>query len=217
MKLRSPQFRKYVRKFLLTELCGPISPDIDDAIATAQLAHLGQTRRTGEAYLEHPKEVAKIVFNYYGDPILCAAALMHDALEDALKQGNVVSDEQMASMIAGSFGDAQQGDEVLRIIRKLTHEKNTPYTEYLISLSNDPAALRIKLADMLHNLSEHPTPRQFAKYRDALQALGNFYEGLPPHISIPHWNALQSSIHQNESVCRKRKILRQLVRELIKI
>ena len=85
-------------KRLIREICGAPNVNIDDALATAQLAHLGQKRRSGEEYIEHPKQVAQIVYDYYQDPVLCAAALLHDTLEDAVAQGNADTDEEMASI-----------------------------------------------------------------------------------------------------------------------
>ena len=186
MSIRRRKIDLYLRR-LIREICGAPDVDINDALATAQLAHLGQRRRSGEEYIEHPKEVAQIVYNYYQDPVLCAAALLHDTLEDAVAQGNAESDEEMASLIAGSFGDPQLGDDVLRLVRSLTHEKSTDYTSYLLNLASDPQALKVKLADVLHNLSSSPSEKQILKYRGALEALRAEYGEPPVGISGAHW------------------------------
>ena len=177
-------------RYVIAELCGAPNPDIDDALATAQLAHLGQTRRSGGEYIEHPKEVAEIVYSYYGDPLLCAAALMHDVLEDAVDQGNMSNLQDAATMISASLGDEQDGREVLRIVRRLSHEKSTPYTEYVLTLLGDPSALKVKLADMLHNLQNSPSPKQRKKYARALQAVYRAAKGIPHGINHSHWRAL---------------------------
>ena len=200
---------------LIREICGVSTADIDDALATAQLAHLGQKRRSGEDYIEHPKEVARIVYRYYGDPNLCAAALLHDALEDAYSLGNVKSTAEMASLIAASFGDEEVGREALRIVNRLTHDKGTSsYDEYVLTLLDDPNALKIKLSDMLHNLQSGPSERQQLKYGKALQTLQNAAGGTPPGINSGHWAALQKYAGldvQTESVVRKfiRKVLNE--------
>ena len=175
---------------LLLEICGAPNADIDDALATAQLAHLGQMRRSGEEYIEHPKEVARIVYDYYQEPMLCAAALMHDVLEDAVGQGNMATLQDAATMISASLGDEQEGREVLRIVQRLSHDKSTPYGEYVLSLLNDPNSLRVKLADMLHNLQSTPSPKQRRKYADALQMIQNASAGIPPGINPLHWRDL---------------------------
>ena len=68
---------------IIREICGSPTTDLEDVLATAQMAHMGQTRRSGEPYITHPEAVADIVYAYYGDKSLCAAAILHDTLEDA--------------------------------------------------------------------------------------------------------------------------------------
>jgi guanosine-3',5'-bis(diphosphate) 3'-pyrophosphohydrolase len=184
----------------IVEVCGEFDIDVEDALATSQLAHLGQQRRTGEPYIQHPLEVAELVNGFYpGDKVLCAAALMHDALEDATIQGNVSSDAEMAQLIAGSFGDEATGREALRIVRALTHDKTThAYDEYVVTLLSDISALRIKLADMLHNLRSNPTSTQRLKYANALKALYHFSGSkVPRGIAGAHWKALLTSLKDN--------------------
>src|SRR4051794_24953594 len=45
-------------------------------------AHRGQSRRSGEAYIQHPLAVARIVADLGLDDVTVAAALLHDAVED---------------------------------------------------------------------------------------------------------------------------------------
>ena len=187
--------RDYVRGVIkeINEVCGDVNDDVADALATAQMAHLGQTRRSGEPYLVHPVEVANIVHAYYPEETtLCAAALLHDSLEDALKMGNVVSNKDMESLIAGSFGDPSVGHEALRIVKSLTHAPGDDYSRYVLSIASDPDVLKIKLADMLHNLNSSPSKKQKQKYKNALQILSP--EGKPPSgISSGHWKALMNA------------------------
>ncbi|MGC8499372.1 MAG: HD domain-containing protein, partial [Acidimicrobiales bacterium] len=46
-------------------------------------AHEGQLRRTGDPYVTHPIAVADIVADLGLDAVTIAAALLHDAVEDA--------------------------------------------------------------------------------------------------------------------------------------
>ena len=202
-----------VLRRLIREICGLRSDSIDDALSTAQLAHLGQTRKTGEAYIEHPKEVARIVYSLYGDPVLCAAALLHDTLEDAVAQGNFETIEELETMINASFGDPNMGDEILRIVRKMTHHKDASYDAYVLSLLGDPAVLKIKLSDMLHNLRSNPSVGQINKYAGALQALQDASGGVPPGINQVHWNALQNAA--SDDTLREGK-LRAWIRKILK-
>src|SRR5215207_10174650 len=52
------------------------------AYLAASDAHRGQTRRSGEPYIQHPLAVARIVADLGLDDITVAAALLHDAVED---------------------------------------------------------------------------------------------------------------------------------------
>ena len=185
---------------IIREICGSPTTDLEDVLATAQMAHMGQTRRSGEPYITHPEAVADIVYAYYGDKSLCAAAILHDTLEDAPRLGTVKSPQDMASMIAGSFGDPEMGDEVLNIVRALTHEKGVPYDEYVMSLSKNIPALRIKLSDMLHNLRSSPSPRQKEKYRNAIQRLEDEHGAPPPGISSGHWKELKAASSGDKQV-----------------
>ena len=191
--------REYIKEILgvvrarksIKEICGVSNADIENAMSTANLAHLGQERRSGDPYIVHPVAVADIVYHFYpDDQTLCGIALLHDTMEDAMKYGNVENAEEMASRITASFGDPDAGQEALRIVRALTHEKGMPYDEYVMRLVDDPDALRIKLADMLHNLSSTPTEKQLNKYARALKVLMDAQGGKPASIHPNHWKEL---------------------------
>ena len=52
------------------------------AYEKADIAHTGQQRKSGEAYITHPVAVATIVADLGLDDVTVAAALLHDAVED---------------------------------------------------------------------------------------------------------------------------------------
>ena len=173
----------------IKEVCG--GADADAILSTAELAHGGQVRRSGEPYIEHPIAVANIINQYYpGERLLCTAALLHDTLEDAVENGNFKDEQELVDTIQSAYTNPEEGQQVLSIVYALTHEKSTPYTEYVISLSNNTSALKIKLADMLHNLSNNPSPRQLIKYGTALNALAGVGGNIPTGIHPGHWDAL---------------------------
>ncbi|MED5293198.1 MAG: HD domain-containing protein, partial [Actinomycetota bacterium] len=59
------------------------SPDLlVRAYETAEKAHQGQRRKSGEAYILHPVAVASVVAEMGLDDVSIAAALLHDAVED---------------------------------------------------------------------------------------------------------------------------------------
>ncbi len=167
--------------------------DFKDVYNTARMAHVGQTRRDGSEYFSHPSEVRNIARRFYPkDNVVQMAALLHDSLEDA--PGSTVSSvEEMEDFIKGSIQDQGSAEEVIRVVRALTHEKGGDYQQYVLGLLGDIPTLRVKLSDMVHNLSDNPSPKQKAKYRKSLELIASETGGRPPSgISDNHWNTLMS-------------------------
>lgn len=189
--------------------------DFKDVYNTARMAHVGQTRRDGSEYFSHPSEVRNIARRFYPrDNVVQMAALLHDSLEDA--PGSTVSSvEEMEEFIRGSIQDPSSADEVIRVVRSLTHEKGGNYTDYVVGLLGDIPTLRVKLADMVHNLSDNPKPKQKIKYRSALDAIGDRTGGrAPAGISSQHWEELLSLTEGTKMKITKSQ-LRRIIRESI--
>lgn len=184
------KWQKYLRES--SKVHEKFSPDdFKDVYNTARMAHVGQTRRDGSEYFSHPSEVRNIARKFYPkDNVVQMAALLHDSLEDA--PGSTVSSiEEMEEFIKGSIQDPAAGDEVIRVVRALTHEKGGDYQSYVVGLLGDVPTLRVKLADMVHNLTDNPSPKQKAKYKSALDAIASKTGGNAPNgISDKHWSTL---------------------------
>ena len=187
--------------------------DFQDVYSTARMAHIGQKRKSGEDYFTHPNEVRNIVNNFYpNDRISQLAALLHDTLEDA-PGSTVDSIEEMEGFIKGSITDPRVAEEVIRVVRLLTHKKSENYLSYVVSLVGDQTALRVKLSDMLHNLTSSPSPKQISKYKSALEALTNETSGrVPPNISLNHWHQLQSLTGLDSKMKITERQLRKIIR-----
>ncbi|MCD4666034.1 MAG: RelA/SpoT family protein, partial [Bacteroidales bacterium] len=113
-------------------------------------AHKNMRRRTGEPYIYHPLEVARIVAGEMGlgtTSVICA--LLHDVVEDT---------EYSISDIEILFGK-----EIAKIIDGLTKIKDIfdhstaslqaeNFKRMLLTLSEDVRVILIKLADRLHNM-----------------------------------------------------------------
>lgn len=77
---------------------------IKEAYECANIHHKGQTRVSGEPYIEHPLEVAYILADLKLDDSTICAALLHDVVEDtALTRGDIVNEfgEEIAEMVDG--------------------------------------------------------------------------------------------------------------------
>lgn len=122
-----------------------------DALAFAEKAHRGQWRRSGEAYIFHPCQVARILAEELDikDPEILAAALLHDTIEDV--EGVTV--ESLGAMF---------GENVAAIVdgcTKIIHYSGDKQTFYKLvhrKIFSGAAArlevMLIKMADRLHNL-----------------------------------------------------------------
>ncbi len=122
--------REYIQ-----EVCG--GDDADKILDTAEQAHKGQTRRSGEPYIEHPVAVANIIKQYYpGERLLCTAALLHDALEDAIDNGNYKDEEELVDAIRGSYAESICGYcFCLKMWELMVLLKITPYNFILLMLA----------------------------------------------------------------------------------
>ena len=119
---------------------------IDRAFETAELAHRGQTRRSGEAYITHPIAVTRILAELGIGPVTLAAALLHDTVEDTdydLASLRRDFGDEVAMLVDGvtkldkvKFGDDAQAETVRKMV---------------VAMSKDIRVLVIKLADRLHN------------------------------------------------------------------
>ena len=69
---------------------------LERAYETADAAHEGQRRASGESYIEHPLAVAGILADLEMDHQTIAAALLHDVVEDTSSR---------AKQVAAQFGD----------------------------------------------------------------------------------------------------------------
>lgn len=122
----------------------------------AQEAHAGQTRRDGHTpYISHPAAVAARLAGEA--PEVIATAWLHDVLEDT-------------AATADSLRQAGIPEEVIAAVQTLTKD-GCSYETYLERVRASPVACKVKIADMLHNLSESPTQKQIIKYARGLLSL----------------------------------------------
>lgn len=120
--------------------------ELEKAFTTAEKAHSGQLRKSGEDYITHPVAVAQILIDLGMDLATVIAALLHDTVEDTS-----FSIEQIKN---------QFGDEVSSLVDGVTKLDKLTYgptaeaetlRKMVIAMSRDIRVLVIKLADRLHN------------------------------------------------------------------
>jgi GTP pyrophosphokinase len=176
--------RKYIYQILKEQ-------DISPVEATAQYAHRGQTRRSGEPYFSHPYEVASLIKKYYpSNEIAYNAALLHDTIEDSIDVGNVDDEEEMIALINDAIEDPILAENVIDVVVALTKTGNMSYSGYLSTLYEFPNALIVKLADMNHNLGDAPSDHQKNKYSEAIRNIEDYFGGMPAFVNKKHWDEL---------------------------
>ncbi|SEG58979.1 GTP pyrophosphokinase [Halpernia humi] len=112
-------------------------------------AHKDQRRKTGEPYIYHPIEVAKIVANEIGlGATSIACALLHDVVEDS-----EYTDEDIKKLFGEKISQIVSG---LTKISVMNHQnisvQSENYRKLLLTLSEDFRVILIKIADRLHNM-----------------------------------------------------------------
>lgn len=144
---------------------------IKKAYIFADKNHFGVTRMTGEAYIDHPLNVAYILTSIKADKEAISAALMHDVLEDC-----DVTEEEMTELF---------GKEITSLVVGLTKLNKINYNGFneaqianhrkiLVGVTEDVRVIIIKLADRLHNsrtLWVHPVKKQKEKAKETLDIL----------------------------------------------
>ncbi|MBF8266524.1 MAG: bifunctional (p)ppGpp synthetase/guanosine-3',5'-bis(diphosphate) 3'-pyrophosphohydrolase [Dehalococcoidia bacterium] len=168
-------------KDLLTTAKSYLPPDkvelIDQAYRFAQSAHQGQTRLSGEPYVEHPVHVALFLADLHLDTATLVAALLHDVMEDcSVSYGEmeqrfgvevvqlvdgVTKLSKMDLMVAGDGIRHGYEDGQAESLRKM-----------LVAMAQDIRVVLIKLADRLHNmqtLQAHTPEKRAAIARETLE------------------------------------------------
>lgn len=176
--------------------------NLDSAQVLSQYAHRDQKRRSGEPYFLHPQEVADIVNRYYGDTVTYYTAMLHDALEDGIPLGNIEDEDHFFDLLVDELPESEieSADQIYSSVQALTKiNKHQPYLEYIDSVITDEFAFRVKLADMMQNISDSPSKNQLKKYvktKDHL--IDKFKNQAPPGISDSHWQDFQRVIDNAE-------------------
>ena len=130
--------------------------------------HDGQTRRSGEAYVTHPIEVAFLLAEQRLDDATIATALLHDVIEDTRASYAAVEDR---------FGRevAELVDGVTKLTKIQLSSSETKQAEnfrkLFMAMSKDLRVILVKLADRLHNMRtiRHMEPaKQVQKSRETM-------------------------------------------------
>lgn len=122
---------------------------IKRAYLKAESYHEGQMRKSGEPYLVHPVEVAKILAELGMDENTIVAGLLHDTVEDtSYSEAELKADfgEEVALLVDGVT-------KLGNIVYESKEERQAEnLRKMFLAMSKDIRVLIIKLSDRLHNL-----------------------------------------------------------------
>ncbi|MBI2042676.1 MAG: bifunctional (p)ppGpp synthetase/guanosine-3',5'-bis(diphosphate) 3'-pyrophosphohydrolase [Candidatus Nealsonbacteria bacterium] len=133
------------------------------ALEFARAAHLGQKRRSGEDYINHPIKVAETLRQMGLDQQTIAAGFLHDVVDDTNKTPDDIENEfgkEVAFLVAGvsKLGKLRYPKTGLEIktMEERVEEPIDPRAENLrkmfFAMGEDLRVVLIKLADRLHNM-----------------------------------------------------------------
>ncbi len=138
----------------LIELAAVYNPEVNRellrrAYEFASEAHTGQKRLTGEDYMIHPLEVARVLTELEMDDATLAAALLHDVVEDT---GHEINEVQ--ALFGSEIALLVEGVTKLRRIQFDTRRERQAENlrRMLLAMAQDLRVILIKLADRLHNM-----------------------------------------------------------------
>jgi guanosine-3',5'-bis(diphosphate) 3'-pyrophosphohydrolase len=156
---------------------------IRKALTVAINAHKEMRRKSGEPYIYHPIEVARIVADEIGlgtTSVVCA--LLHDTVED--------------TYITLDDIDRMFGDKVMKIVDGLTKISSIAdpddskysiqaenFRRILLTLSDDIRVILIKLADRLHNMRTMEFMPRHKQLKIAYETL-NIYAPLAHRLGL---------------------------------
>jgi GTP diphosphokinase / guanosine-3',5'-bis(diphosphate) 3'-diphosphatase len=146
------QIRAAYRRLLSAIGDNPLPPEdkveIRKAFEFALDAHKVQRRKSGEPYITHPLEVARICYEEMGlGPTAVIAALLHDTVEDT-----PVELEDVLNNFGPKISKIVDGLTKLDGLYNVESPQAENFKKVLSTLVEDVRVVLIKMADRLHNL-----------------------------------------------------------------
>ncbi len=130
------------------------NPQLDEKLLTkayelAKKYHVAQYRKSGEPFISHPLEVAKILAEIELDQTSIIAAILHDLIEDT-----EFTYEKVKKEFGATVADIINGvTKLAKIVFSSREERQVEnLRKMIIAMSEDVRIILIKLADRLHNM-----------------------------------------------------------------
>lgn len=157
------------------------------AYARAVKQHTGQRRKSGEPYIIHPLAVAQILADLGMGPIVVAAGLLHDTVEDTdytLEECRADFGDTVAGLVDGvtkisnmEYGESAQAETIRKMV---------------VAMSRDVRVLVVKLADRLHNARTWRYVKPSSSHKKARETL-DVYAPLANRLGM---NAIKTELEE---------------------
>ena len=124
--------------------------DIEKIITAYEFAkesHIGQLRKSGDEYILHPVEVAKILIRLNMDTETVVAGFLHDVVEDTL-----ITSADIRYHFGDVVADLVDGVTKLSYIPEGTKKQHENIRKMIVAMAKDVRVVIIKLADRVHNM-----------------------------------------------------------------
>ena len=176
------QIEKLIKNFskTLTDYTKEEKEEILQAAYWAQSLHAGQKRASGEPYIIHPINVARILIGLQLDATAITAALLHDILEDT-----DTTRQEIYERFGREVEHLVNGVTKINIVNvknKTVQERET-IRKMILAMDKDIRVILIKLADKRHNMNTLQYMRPDKQKRIARECL-DIYAPLAGKLGI---------------------------------
>lgn len=145
----------------------------------ATLAHEGQSRRTGHAYITHPTAVAQILAEMRMDHQTLMAALLHDVIEDSS-----ASKQSLGEMFGEPVAEIVDGvSKLSKIFANRDEAQAENFQKMALAMAKDIRVIMVKMADRLHNMRTIGVMSASQRKRIAKETL-DFYAPIANRLGI---------------------------------
>ncbi|KAG8056898.1 hypothetical protein GUJ93_ZPchr0002g26805 [Zizania palustris] len=197
----SPTYEPYSRRLLASaQARHPIFHEelVVKAFFEAEKAHRGQTRASGDPYLQHCVETAVLLAKIGVNATVVSAGLLHDTIDDSF-----IDYDHIFHMFGAGVADLVEGVSKLSHLSKLARDNDTASRiveadrlHTMLLAMADARAVLIKLADRVHNMKTLEALPMVKQQRFAKETMEIFVP-LANRLGIASWK------DQLENLCFK--------------
>ena len=157
---------------------------IQNALKISEDAHSNQLRKSGDPFIIHPLEVAKILTSIKLDGDSIAAGLLHDTVEDtdlSLKEINKKFGNQISQLVQGLT-------KINKFSLKANNQKfGENYKKLILATTEDLRVILVKLADRLHNMRTISFVKDENKKTNVALETLEVYAPLAQRLGMKEW------------------------------